>query len=284
MEIPWLQILVNGLSLGLIYALLAVGLTIIFGVGRIINFAHGEFYMLAAFLVYSLVMSGLPYLVSILLAMLMLAIFGVLVERGIFRPIRENMTSVFVASVGLSMALQVVGLYFWGGLAKAIPAPWPGTLGFFGALVPRHALFTVLIAGLVVIFLWLFFRYHKEGLALRAAAQDRVAAELQGVSINKTIGIAMALAAALAAMAGGLLGAASGVHPFVGFAVILKALIVVLVGGLGSVTGSFIAAIALGLIDSTTSTLINPAISTAFGVAFMVIVLAVRPQGLMGEK
>ena len=279
-----LRILGNGISLSATYALLAIGLTLVFGVLRILNFAHGELLMCGGLVMWVLFGKwGAPFLPSLVAAMLVVGGLAFLVERIFFRPTRANPFLGFIISLGLVYILQVSALLSFGPVAKPLPTAFTGKLEIWGASLSVQSLVIIPTVGIVMVLVWILLERTMFGRAVRACIQDSEAASLQGICLDKMSAKVMFLAGALAGLAGGLITQTVSVGPYIGTFVILKAFVIVIVGGMGSIGGTIVAAIMFGFLDSTISSLINPRITTLVGVVLMLVVLLIKPQGLFGR-
>ncbi len=285
----------NGLIISTFYALTALGLAIIFGVLRIVNFAHGELYMLGGYVAYlAVTVLGLPPVVGVVAAAASLLIFGALIEWMLIRPIHEGKVDrpdeyAIIITFGLSILLL--------NLANSVFGPWPqrpapiyrgrvelGELIVSGDRLAAAAAAVILIVGTIVVL-----RYTWIGRAVRAVSQDRAAAEIFGVNINRTSMLAFGVGAALAGAAGALIGPVFNVTPPMGIVPSIKAYIVVVLGGLGSIPGAIVGALILGQVESFATILIPDttralAYKDAYGLVVLVAVLLLRPQGLFGRK
>ncbi len=281
----FVQTVANSVVASAVYAAVAVGLALCFGVMQMANFAHGEFFMLGAYVVYALyTLTGLPYPFAVLAAMVIVGFVGLVVERCIFRPTSGNVLAGFMATAGLAFILQVVVGQLWGvGLMRRIDTPYMGSASILGALVGWQRLLVIPCAFGMVGLLWLFLQRHRLGQALRACAQDAEAASLQGVTIVRMGALAMIISGAFAGFAGALMAPIHAVTPYMGHAVILTAFIVVVVGGMASIEGTILAAVLFGFVHTFAATIFDSVVASMIGVVVMVIVLAARPKGLMGR-
>lgn len=280
------QTLVNCLQLSAFYALLAIGLSLVFGVAGIANLAHGEFYMLGAYVVWWFyTLSGLGYIPTVLLAMVMVGVLGVMVERLVFKPLRGNVLSVAIISVGLLFIFQVLVGQIWGlGFPKRVDDPIVGSLRFHGVSVGYQRLIVMGASVVLLAILWVFLQRTKQGRAIRASAQDSEAAALQGISINIAAAIAMGIGSALTGAAGALMAPISAVHPYMGHTPLLIALIVVIVGGAGNLKGTVLTAVLLGFLFTIITTFMDAVIANIASVLFMVVLLAIKPGGLVQQN
>lgn len=281
----FVQSLANGIVLGSIYAMVAVGLALAFGVMQMANFAHGEFFMLGAYVVYIFyALGGMPFPAAVIMAFPIVALFGVATERLIFRPTRGNVLAGFMATAGVAFILQVLVGQVWGvGLMRSVPTPYMGSANIGGAFVSWQRLIIVPATVLMVGGLWLFLHRARAGKALRACAQDAEAAQLQGVSLNRMTALAMALSGGFAGVAGALMAPVAPVTPYMGHSYVITAFIVVIVGGMASIEGALLAAFLLGFIHTFVTTYYDAVVASMAGVLFMALVLIVKPTGLLGN-
>ena len=286
-----LQQALNGGLLSVFYAVMAIGFTLIFGVMGIVNLAHGELYMLGAYVVWLTYAQGnLPFPIAVAVGAGIVAGVGIGMERFLFRPMRGKVLMGAMLSVGMIFILQVFVATTWHiGLMKNIPPAIKGSVEVFGAIAPWQRLIVIPAAIALIGGLWFFLRRTKQGRALRAVAQDPEAAALQGISIDRVGIIAMAIAAGLAGAAGGLMGPIMRVDPYMGHTALIMALFVTIVGGLGSIEGALVASLIYGFLVAFVtgyfpSTIASPAtMAIIIGALLMFIVLAVRPRGILGR-
>jgi len=280
-----LQTIANAAAVSAMYALIAVGLTLAFGVMQMANLAHGHFVMAGAYTVYALyALVGWPFWAAVAAAVGVGAVIGLAVERGIFRRLRGDVVAGFIATAGLMFVFEVLVGEVWGwGYMRPVPSPYMRPFKFMGASVAFQRVIVMPFAIASIGGLMIFMRWFRSGQALRAVAQDPEAASLQGVNINRMTALAMAIAGALAGIAGGLMSTIYAVTPSLGGHIILPALIVVVVGGMGSVEGVTLAAIILGFVMTFVTTLVDGVTALMVSVSVMAVVLAIRPQGLMGR-
>jgi branched-chain amino acid transport system permease protein len=272
----------NGLILGANYALIGIGLTMIFGIMNIANFAHGQFYMLGGFFAYMLVARmGLHYLVALPLAVLAVAAVGWVLERVIFARLRDrsSMTAV-LATIGLAILLESGALLTWGPQPEALPTPFSPLPLQLGPLFMTWArLFVLGVTVAALCGLYVFLNHSAAGTALRATFQNRDAAALVGINVDRLYSVTFALGAGLAALGGVLLGSLFLVHPTMGEVATMKAFIVVILGGLGSVFGSAVGGLILGLAESF-GTMYSSAWKDGIGFLLVILILLYRPDGL----
>ena len=280
----FVQSAVIGLSIGSIYILMALGLTLMFGMMHIINFAHGAVYMLGAFVIYYVFFQwGAPYFAAFLVAMVLLGAFGYLVERGIFRPIKGGIEPTLVALLALSTFLEAAGYPVFGQLDKHVPPVFEGIRNVLGVMISVERLMIIPIAAALVLGLYLFITKTKIGAAMRAIEQDKEAAALQGVNVHVINGLAFAIGFALAAASGALIAPIFKLDPMMGDQPLLKAFIIIILGGLGSIPGAILGGLMLGLIDSTVATALGAEPAFLLSFVFIILLLLFRPAGLFGH-
>jgi branched-chain amino acid transport system permease protein len=280
----FVQSAVIGLSIGSIYILMALGLTLMFGMMHIINFAHGAIYMLGAFVIYYVFFQwGAPYFAAFVLAMLLLALFGYLVERSIYRPIKGGIEPTLVALLALTTFLQAAGYPVFGPLDKHVPPVFAGTRNILGVMISVERLAIIPVAGALVVGLYLFINKTRMGAAMRAIEQDKEAAALQGIDVHVINGLAFAVGFALAAASGALMAPIFKLDPMMGEQPLLKAFIIIILGGLGSIPGAILGGLILGLIDSIVATALGAEPAFLLSFIFIILLLLFRPSGLFGH-
>lgn len=281
-----LQTIVNATYAASYMALIAVGLVLIFGVMGVINFAHGELYMAGAYAVVALYAElGMPFFVAVAVGLIFVGLLGLLMEYGLFRPLRDNPLGGLIASIGFLLILQTVAVLGFGVHMEHVPPSTQGKIVFGdGVVLTYQRLYVILAAIALLSALWLFLRKSKFGWALRACAQDREAAALQGMSINHTARLAMFIGAALAGVAGALTAPLVSPTPFMGHSVIVTAFIIIIVGGIGSLEGAVLAAILYGFVHTFVTTIYDGTLANIVGLLLMLVVLIVKPTGLFGAK
>lgn len=280
-----LQTSLNSLYAASFLALVAVGLVLIFGVMGVINFAHGELYMLGAYavvLVY--VKLGLPFIAAVIAGLLFVGAIGMGMERMIFSRLSGNPLGGLVASIGLLMIFQAVVTLTFGVRMAHVPTLTKEVLHFGDAILPVQRAFVIGAAIVLLSSLWLFLNKTRQGWALRACAQDPEAAMLQGISTRKTAQIAMVLGAVLAAAAGAMTAPLIPPSPLMGHAVIVAAFIVIIVGGVGSLTGAVVASVLYAFVHTFVTTFHDGVSADIVGLLLMLAVLIVRPAGLFGTQ
>lgn len=284
MEFLW-QTILNGLMTSSFYALIAVGLSLVFGVMHIVNFAHGEFYMIGAYTVWVLfALLHWPFFIAVGAAIVIVGLLGLVSERLIFRHAHGNVLSGFIMSVGLVFILQVAVVEIWGvGKMKPVPAAFPQILNI-GGVSTSWQRFIVLPATIILLWaLWYFLAKFRVGRGLRASAQDPEAAALYGISPKKSAAVAMLLGSAMAGAAGAFMAPIMSVHPYMGHSVVWTAFVVVIVGGAGNIKGTILAALIFGFLTTIITTLLDSTIANLVNTLVMLVILAIRPQGVAGH-
>lgn len=280
-----LQMIINGVLGGLMYVVMALGFTLIFGIMRIVNFAHGEFYMAGAVLVMLLFgQFGWPFFAAVVAAGVLSAALGMLCERLLFRKLVGAELPGMIMSLAVSIILQSLALLAFGPAEQSIARPFDGTWSLFGAIVPWDR--TVVAIGSVVILLafYAFLRFSRYGIAMQAVAQDRETASLMGVEAGSIYSMSFGIACLLASLGGALMAPVYTVGPYIGSLPMLKAFVVVILGGLGSVPGAVLGGLLLGLSESALATTFGSTIALIASFIVVLCVIIVRPSGLMGRK
>jgi branched-chain amino acid transport system permease protein len=280
----FVQVFVNGLMLGMTYVLIASGFSLIYGIMRLLNFAHGEFYMLGAFATYLLCERlGLNYFTALALSMIIMAILGILVYHFFFRPFRDQHDPSLVIALGIAMLIGGLGLLVFGEEDRSVTSAFPGVIRVLGVTLSMERIAVIVMAIILMAALTLYIKFSRMGKAMRAVAQDREAAALQGIGVNSTFTLCMAISSALAGAAGALLAPLFFVNPFLGLHAVLKALVVVVIGGLGSIPGAIVGGLLLGFVESFGNTFLGN-ITEMVGFVLVMVVLMFRPQGLFGYE
>jgi len=277
------QALLNGFGLAIVYILVALGLTLIFSILEVINFAHGEFYMLGGFAAYYLcAVGGLNYVATLVLAVLLVGLAGVVAERLVFRHLRGKTLNAFIVSLGLLWVLQATAQLAFGVLDKSVPSAVSGIVRVGGVIVSRERLFVILTAVALIVGLYLFLKFTRTGQAMRAVAQDAEAAALQGVNIELTSALGFGIGCALAGAAGALLAPIFAVSPTMGALPVVKAFIIIIVGGMGSLPGAVLGGLLLGAVEGVGTLFMSSAAVNILGFLMVIAILLLRPRGLLG--
>jgi len=278
--------MVNGAFISSVYALMAMGLTLIFGVMQIADFAQGALYMLGAYVSFYLTnRAGLSYFLSLPVAMLAIAGIAVLNNLAVYRPLRQaGGATTFVAALGILLILQNAALWSFGADYRLIRSPFgDGKVTLLGAVVTYQQLFIVAVTAALVLIVWLFLHRTKVGKGLRAMSQNRDAAALMGINPNRIDLVTFAIAGALAGAAGALVSPTRAFDPHIGAIAILKSFAIVIFGGMGSLSGAVLGSFIVGLAETMTAAYLAAEYSDLIAFVLMVLVLFVRPQGLRGS-
>ena len=285
----FLSYLVNGISLGSVYAIIALGYTMVYGIAKMLNFAHGDVIMVGAFFSFCVTQyMGLPALVSVVAAMAVCTLLGIVIERLAYKPLRQATSlAVLITAIGVSYFLQNMALLIWGSNPKSFASVVNfGSLRLFGGrlVITSEALTTVLANIVIMIALTLFTGKTKIGKAMRAVSEDKGAAELMGINVNATISMTFAIGSALAAIAGVLLCSSyPTLMPTTGSMPGIKAFTAAVFGGIGSIPGAMIGGILLGIIEILGKAYVSTELGDAFVFAVLIVVLLVKPSGLLGK-
>ena len=280
-----LQLIVNGLLLGGIYALISIGLTLIFGVVRVINFAHGEFLMLSMYITYfSYTFLGLNPYVSLLVGVPLMFFAGMAIDQIIIRPLRDAPSYMQVfATVGLSIVLLNLALFLFTGDYQSIHMAFAEKTFRLGSLYLSYAKLVIFFSAILVsVGLFLLLKYTNIGKQIRAIAQDRMAAKLMGINLNRIYMLTFGIGTALVGIAGGLILPVYYVFPSVGVYFVLTAFVVVVLGGMGNMVGALLGGFIIGITDSLSGYYIDPSLKEVVSFIIFLAVLLIRPSGLMG--
>ena len=285
MALFFVQTLLNGFTIGALYVMMALGFTLIFGILRIVNFAHGEFYMLGAFLVYMLfgVWKIVGYLPAVVISAVSIGLLGMVFERTVFRPIRTNELQVLITSFALSIGIQQVGVLFWGAEDLSIPPPYVGTLEWKQFVFPYDRVIVVGYTLLILIAFYYLLKRTKVGLAMEAVVQDKEAAQIQGIRVNHIYLVSFGIATLLAGAAGGLVGPIFALTPYIGGMPLMRAFMAVILGGMGNITGAVVGGLVIGVSESFLTTYFGGAFAAIMTFIVIMIILMIKPSGLFGE-
>jgi branched-chain amino acid transport system permease protein len=273
----------NGVIWGMIMALIALGLNMIFGLLHIINMAHGVLYMLGAVVAWYLIDLTGSFWIALILAPMVVGAIGMAIERGLLRTIEDKPITTIICTFGIMLAVQHLVFMIFGGTPRRINIPIETRFQLFELQYPLMRIVIALISLAVMIALWFFLNKTKVGLWMRAVVQDREMAVALGIPVNQVYMWTFVLGSALAAFSGVLAAPIVYVDFMMGREILIMAFIIVIVGGMGNLEGSVLAAIIISLIQGVGSIFVPPAMATVFSLAFMIIVLLFRPQGLFGE-
>lgn len=280
-----MEILIYGAVTSAIYAMLAVGFTLIFGVARVLNLAHGSFYALGAYGTYVLTsIVGLPLWLAALLAIAAVSLFGVIVEKVLIRPLRYSQLGVLMITLAVSLVVEQSLFLIFGSEYRNVPAFIDTKVSIGGVDVAGQRLLTLVVAVVAIGALYLFIQRTRLGSAILAISQDAEAAKYMGIPSDRIFSLVMAISAALAALAGVLAGPFLSVQPSMHLLPIVKAFAIVIVGGLGSIPGSILAALMLGYAETLVAYLISTSWTEIVSVLATLLTLVLRPAGIFGKR
>jgi len=281
------QQVLNGLVAGGIYAMVALGLTLIFGIMRVPNFAHGTTYMIGAYFTYFIIERlEVNLFLGISLAFVLVAVLGFLIEKVVFKPVSNRPTmDAFIIALGLWVVMENVALYLWGPETRIISGGYGDKVIRFLTLTITVNRIIILVGSIVLILaIYLFIKKTKYGKAMQAVAEDKIASALVGISPRRVLGFTFAIGSGLAAAAGGLVGSSFSIFPEMGGMPILKAFCAIVLGGMGSVSGAIFGSFILGLAESLGAAYITSSYKDAFAFIILITVLIIRPHGLLGKE
>ena len=288
MLINFIEQLINGLRTGSIYALIAIGYTMVYGIAKMINFAHGDIIMVGAYALYfSISVLGLPVPIALLITVIICGVLGVMIEKVAYKPLRSAPPlAVLITAIGMSFFLQSASLLIFGSTPIPFQSVIPNVNISIGPVVISSiTVVTLIVTAIAMILLTLFVNKTKLGSAMRAVSEDKGAAELMGIDVNSTISMTFAIGSALAAVAGVLyICQYQSMKPTLGALPGIKAFVAAVLGGIGSIPGAMIGGILLGLIESVSKAYISTELADAIVFGVLIVVLLFRPSGLLGKK
>jgi branched-chain amino acid transport system permease protein len=280
-----LTILIYGAVISAIYAMLAVGFTLIFGVARILNLAHGAFYALGAYTAYSLTaIYGVPLLLAAPIAIAFVAAFGVAMERVLVRPLRHSQLAVLMITLAVALMVEQILLLTFGSEARNVPSMVTATLQIGTVDIGGQRLLALVVSIVILTGLWLFMQHTRLGAAILAISQDAEAARYMGIPSDRIYSIVMGLSAGIAAAAGVLVAPFQSVIPSMGLLPLVKAFAIVIVGGLGSIPGSIVGALLLGYTETFIAFQVSSEWSQIVSVLAVLVTLVIRPAGFFGKR
>lgn len=282
----FLSYLISGISLGSIYAIIALGYTMVYGIAKMLNFAHGDVIMVGGYISFCAISYlGLPGWLSIIIAMAVCTVLGILIEGLAYKPLRQATSlAVLITAIGVSYFLQNAALLIWGASPKVYPPIVSGQIEMGDLKVSMVTIVTVIVCIIIAAGLTIFTGRTRMGKAMRACSEDKGAAQLMGINVNRTISTTFAIGSALAAIAGVLLCSFStSLMPTTGSMPGIKAFTAAVFGGIGSIPGALLGGVLLGIIESLAKAYISTQLSNAILFAVLIVVLLVRPSGLLGK-
>ena len=285
-----LQYLINGISIGAVYAIIALGYTMVYGIAKLLNFAHGDVIMVGAYISFCVTnYLGLSAIVSIVAAMAICTLLGILIEGLAYKPLRGTPSlAVLITAIGVSYFLQNAAQLIWGAAPKnftSVVTMSPIKLFDGGLVITGEAILTVVVSALVMVGLTLFTAKTKTGKAMRAVSENRDAAQLMGINVNRTISTTFAIGSALAAVAGVLLcSTVPTLQPTTGSMPGIRAFTAAVIGGIGSMPGAMLGGVLLGVIETFSKKYISTEFSDAIVFAVLIVILLVKPAGLLGKQ
>lgn len=291
MSMSFISYLINGLSLGSVYAIIALGYTMVYGIAKMLNFAHGDVIMIGAYVaLMSMTQAGMPPAAAVVVAVVACTLLGMLIERVAYKPLRNASSSlaVLITAIGVSYLLQNIALLVFGANAQTFSSviKWSGISLAGGKLnISGETIVTIAACLVIMVVLVLFVQKSKPGQAMRAVSEDKGAAQLMGINVNGTIALTFAIGSALAAIAGVLLCSAyPSLTPYTGAMPGIKAFVAAVFGGIGSIPGAFIGGLLLGVIEIMGRAYTMSQLADAIVFAVLIVVLLVKPTGLLGKK
>ena len=287
----FISYLINGLSLGSVYAIIALGYTMVYGIAKMLNFAHGDVIMIGAYTaLIAMTQAGMPPIIGVLIAVCVCTLLGIVIERIAYKPLRNASSSlaVLITAIGVSYLLQNIALLIFGANAQTFQSviKWKGISLAGGKLnISGETIVTIVVCLIIMAALITFVQKTKPGQAMRAVSEDKGAAQLMGINVNGTIALTFAIGSALAAIAGVLLCSAyPSLTPYTGAMPGIKAFVAAVFGGIGSIPGAFIGGLLLGVIEIFGKAYISSQMADAIVFAVLIVVLLVKPTGLLGKK
>lgn len=281
-----IQQLFNGLTIGSVYSLVALGLTLVYGIMHIPNFAHGALYMIGAYVTLTMMQYlGLNYWLAIIVSILVVGLLSILMERVVFNPLRKaSPVNSMIAAIGILLFLEAFAQIIWGTEFRQIPTPYSQVLSVFGLTFSLHRILIIVSAIIVMIVLYLFLKKTFVGKSIVAMSQDREGAFLVGINSNKVAMLTFFIAGSLAAIAASLTAPINLVFPGMGHLVILKAFVIIIIGGMGSIPGAIVGGYILGFSESLGATYISNDYKDIIAFVLLILILTIKPNGIFSRK
>jgi branched-chain amino acid transport system permease protein len=278
------QSIINGLCMGGTYILIGLGLTLILGIMNILQFAHGEVYMLGAFTVYLLtVLHGVNLYLAVVISMVTTAVVGLILERVLLRPLKGQFLSYVCVTTGLSLILQTVVMLSFSKGTKQLPSFWKGSFDVAGVFISRERVVAIVVALFLTLALYTFLKRTKYGLGMIASAQNREGALMQGINPNVMSAMVVAIGSGLAAVGGALGGSIFNLDPYMGGLAFMKGITLIVIGGLGSIPGAVVGGLVLGIAESLLALFFGSQMGIILPLVLVIAFLIFRPRGLFGH-
>ena len=280
------QQIFNGVMLGSTYAIVALGLTLVFGILNIPNFAHGHLYMLGAYITFFLMtLYGFSFWTALVASMVILGLIGMLIERVVYRPLqgRPHINS-FISAIGALIILETSVIVLWGPQGRRIPNPYPGIVELVGITMTYQRLIVIVAAILLIVLLQIFIKKTTPGITIEAVAQNREGAMLVGINVNWVSSLTFAISTATAAAAASLVAPIFMISPTMGALLGMKAFVIVILGGLGSIPGAILGGYILGILEAIGGGYLSAAYKDVYAFGALILILSIRPTGLFGKE
>lgn len=280
------QQIFNGVMLGSTYAIVAVGLTLVFGILQIPNFAHGHLYMLGAYITFFLMtLYGFGFWSALVTSMVALGLIGMLIERVVYRPLQDRPhINSFISAVGAMIILETSVIVFWGPQGRRIPNPYPDIFELFGITMSYQRLLVIVAAIVLIVLLQIFIKKTTTGTTIEAVAQNREGAMLVGINVNRVSSLTFAISTATAAAAASLVAPIFMISPTMGALLGMKAFVIVILGGLGSIPGAILGGYILGILEAVGGGYLSAAYKDVYAFGALILILSIRPTGLFGKE
>lgn len=280
------QQIFNGVMLGSTYAIVALGLTLVFGILQIPNFAHGHLYMLGAYITFFLMtLYGFGFWSALVTSMVALGLIGMLIERVVYRPLQDRPhINSFISAVGAMIILETSVIVFWGPQGRRIPNPYPDMVELFGITMSHQRLLVIVAAFVLIFLLQIFIKKTTPGTTIEAVAQNREGAMLVGINVNRVSSLTFAISTATAAAAASLVAPIFMISPTMGALLGMKAFVIVILGGLGSIPGAILGGYILGILEAIGGGYLSAAYKDVYAFGALILILSIRPTGLFGKE